>query len=143
MTPENHVFFLVAGEVKGKERPRVVNGHAYTPKSTAAFEANIRAAYIQRYGKKPLFEDKQSLFVTIDAQYPIPLSTPKKTKALMIGHIIKPVKKPDVDNVAKAILDALNGYAYHDDAQITKLLIRKRYGNAAYVMIKIEPDEQT
>lgn len=35
--------------------------------------------------------------------------------------------KPDCDNIAKAVLDALNGVAYHDDAQVTRVSIEKRW----------------
>lgn len=35
--------------------------------------------------------------------------------------------KPDVDNLAKFVLDALNGHAFHDDAQIVSLLVTKQF----------------
>ena len=34
---------------------------------------------------------------------------------------------PDVDNLAKIILDAMNGIVYHDDKQIVCLTVKKRY----------------
>lgn len=37
-------------------------------------------------------------------------------------------KKPDVDNLAKIVLDSLNKIAYDDDAQVCRLLVEKRYG---------------
>ena len=43
--------------------------------------------------------------------------------------LILPTKKPDADNIAKAILDALNGLAYYDDAQVVHLEVQKRYSN--------------
>lgn len=36
-------------------------------------------------------------------------------------------KKPDVDNCVKAVLDAMNGIVWIDDAQIVSLLARKEY----------------
>jgi Holliday junction resolvase RusA-like endonuclease len=47
-------------------------------------------------------------------------------------------KKPDCDNMAKICLDALNGVAYHDDAQITNLIISKHYGENAKVKVTIK-----
>ena len=38
-----------------------------------------------------------------------------------------PTKKPDADNIAKVICDALNGSAYHEDTQVVKLTVRKVY----------------
>lgn len=33
--------------------------------------------------------------------------------------------KPDVDNIAKTVLDALNGVAYADDSQVVRLVVNK------------------
>lgn len=38
-----------------------------------------------------------------------------------------PCKKPDLDNIAKIILDSLNGIAYKDDSQVVELNISKKY----------------
>ena len=35
--------------------------------------------------------------------------------------------KPDVDNLAKAVLDALNGILYEDDSQVVMLAVTKQY----------------
>lgn len=48
-----------------------------------------------------------------------PLSTPK-------SRTPPPIKKPDADKCARAILDALTGVCFHDDAQVTDLRARKR-----------------
>jgi Holliday junction resolvase RusA-like endonuclease len=46
-------------------------------------------------------------------------------------------KKPDVDNIAKSILDALNGAAYDDDKQVVALMIHKEYSDTPRVDIKL------
>jgi len=38
-----------------------------------------------------------------------------------------PVSRPDVENYAKTLLDALNKFVFPDDSQITTLLVRKRF----------------
>ena len=40
---------------------------------------------------------------------------------------LHPTKKPDADNIAKVICDALNGVAYGDDTQVVNLNVKKRY----------------
>ena len=65
----------------------------------------------------------------IIAYFPIPKSTSKKKRDEMERGLILPTKKPDTDNIAKAILDALNGLAYYDDAQVVHLEVQKRYSN--------------
>ena len=56
----------------------------------------------------------------------------------MITGEIKPVVKPDVDNVAKSILDALNGIIYLDDKQIIELDIEKIYAETSWTEVKIK-----
>lgn len=61
---------------------------------------------------------------------------------MMANDFIRPKTKPDLDNVAKVILDALNGIAYHDDSQVSRLLIEKRYAEEPRVEVMIEYVEE-
>ena len=56
----------------------------------------------------------------------------------MLNNAISPTKKPDIDNIAKIILDALNKLAFKDDNQITKLEIEKKYGTEEKISVKVE-----
>ena len=62
----------------------------------------------------------------------------------MIDRLIRPIRKPDWDNVGKIICDALNGIAYRDDAQIVDALVRKFYSDTPRVIVEISdiPYEQ-
>ena len=42
-----------------------------------------------------------------------------------------------MDNVAKAVLDAINGVAWHDDSQVAELIVRKSYGTAVATEVTI------
>ena len=44
----------------------------------------------------------------------------------------------DLDNLAKAILDALKGYAFHDDAQVARLLVERRAGERERIVIRVD-----
>ena len=48
------------------------------------------------------------------------------------------MKKPDADNIAKAILDSLNGLAYKDDNQIVDLSVKKEYGLENKIIVILE-----
>ena len=65
--------------------------------------------------------------LTIKAFMGIPASAWKKKREQMIFGEIKPTKKPDWDNIGKLVTDALNGIAWHDDAQIVKSTVIKVY----------------
>lgn len=45
----------------------------------------------------------------------------------------------DVDNVAKAVLDALTGVVFHDDSQVEKLLVTKTVGERARISVTARP----
>ncbi|MGU8281019.1 RusA family crossover junction endodeoxyribonuclease [Clostridium perfringens] len=63
----------------------------------------------------------------IIAYYKIPKSYTKKRVQVIREGLEKPTKKPDADNIAKIILDSLNGVAYKDDSQIVDIRIIKKY----------------
>ena len=77
------------------------------------------------------------LSVEINCYFGIPKSTSKKNKLLMLSHTIRPIKKPDLDNIAKICLDALNSLAYKDDSQVVDLIISKWHSNEPRVCIQI------
>lgn len=45
----------------------------------------------------------------------------------------------DLDNLAKALLDAIKGYVFHDDAQVARLLVERRPGERERILIRVEP----
>jgi Holliday junction resolvase RusA-like endonuclease len=96
----------------------------YTPATTLAYESQIaRLAEIAR-GDWPVMATPMSLRVI--AHHPIPVSWSKKKQQLALAGACIP-GKPDLDNVAKAVLDALNGVIYEDDKQVIKLVAEKKY----------------
>ncbi len=116
----------IPGKPLGKSRPRVTRrGITYTPKATAEREKLVRTIFMETYHRTcPL---TGALKVTIEAVYPVPVSASKSRQAEMMADKITPTVRPDVDNVAKLILDALNKTAYADDSQIVSLTVSKRY----------------
>ena len=45
----------------------------------------------------------------------------------------------DLDNLAKAVLDALKGYAFHDDAQVARLLVERHAGERERITVTARP----
>ena len=45
----------------------------------------------------------------------------------------------DLDNLAKALLDAIKGYLFHDDAQVARLLVERREGERERITIRVFP----
>lgn len=131
------------GEPKGKQRPRVTMrggfATAYTPKETVNYETYVKTCYIQQNRHEML---EGSIKAEIKAYFSIPKSTSKKKHKLMADGEIKNTKKPDCDNIAKIILDSLNGIAYHDDSQICELSVEKLYGEQPRVVLTLSELEE-
>jgi Holliday junction resolvase RusA-like endonuclease len=73
---------------------------------------------------------------------PIPESTSKAKRTQMLNGVILPTKKPDFDNLAYLVTNALKKLVYYDDSQVTDCIIRKRYDDRPRTVIKIIPLEQ-
>ena len=135
------VKFTVLGEPAGKGRPRfsTVGPYVktYTPDKTVNYETLVKLEY-ERQCQNRRFPDKTPLDLRISAYYSIPKSASKKKRMLMRCHAIRPMKKPDNDNVVKIIQDALNSVAYHDDVQIVDCQLRKFYSDRPRVEVIIQ-----
>lgn len=127
----------VKGKVIGKGRPRFTNKggfvSTYTPKSTQQYEETIKEAYTE--GNHKNFKD-MPIKMWITAMYKPPKSLSKKKQQELLGTYM--TKKPDSDNIAKIVCDALNGVAYNDDKQIALLIIMKIYGEEDKLEIELD-----
>ena len=136
------ISFTYHGEAVGKGRPRVSRQgnfiHTYTPEKTRVFEEAIRYTFMASTSEEmPVYKRETPLTATVLVGCAVPKSySKKKTEACLKGDIA-PTKKPDIDNILKAILDALNGYAYEDDVQIIKVKAEKKYTENPFVEVAI------
>jgi len=130
--------FEVPGKIIGKGRPRLnsYTGCVYTPTRTKDYENLVIQYFMLKYPRfKPL---DGSVKVEIIANFEVPKSAKKSDKELMLENKINPIKKPDIDNIVKIILDAMNECAFKDDTQITKLSVEKKYSETENVYVRIE-----
>ena len=134
------VKFNVLGDPKGKGRPVFSRRGKYvsvrTPEDTVSYENLVKIEYRAQTDDFK-FPDTSFLGMEINAYYSIPKSTSKKKALKMLAGEIRPTKKPDIDNVVKIIADGLNQIAYHDDTQITDIIVRKRYSDNPRVEVTI------
>lgn len=130
--------FIVDGKPQGKQRPRFsrINKTVYTPNKTAKYEKQIAKAYTDAGGK--CIPADCYVSVSVSAFFPIPKSYSKKKREDCLERILRPDKKPDMDNILKVVLDALNEVAYEDDKQVVELIGRKYYTESdGYLWISV------
>ena len=115
----------IPGKIVGKQRPKFSRQgnfvKTYTPEKTVNYENWVKMCWMQSEQEKL----SGNIIAVIVARFIIPQSYSNKKRRELNE---KPCpKKPDCDNIAKSILDALNGIAYDDDAQIVDLSVSKVY----------------
>jgi Holliday junction resolvase RusA-like endonuclease len=67
--------------------------------------------------------------IWVNAYMPIPASKSKKWKAAAASHQVRPIGKPDIDNILKHLLDVMTGIFWIDDKQVCGAMLEKWYGN--------------
>lgn len=121
-------WFTLPGPPVPKDRARHGKGGTYSTARTRRVEHDIGMSYIAAGGRR---HDDGPVTVMITIQVARPA-----THLLVDGSLSKRgeampyptrVRTPDVDNVAKAVLDGLNGVAYRDDRQVVALLVQRMW----------------
>lgn len=131
------IEITIYGKPMAKERPRMTKtGHTYTPTKTLKYEKNVKDVFLKKYKDFEIYQGKMK--ATIKAVFEVPKSYSKKKKNMLLETSNNYKHKPDCDNIAKIVLDSLNGLAYKDDSQITILEVIKEYGEQSKVIVKLE-----
>jgi Holliday junction resolvase RusA-like endonuclease len=134
-----NVAFNVPGEPQGKGRAKIVKIGGFsrmaTPEKTVAYEglvAHVASQAMQ--GAKP-FDGPCA--VDVLATLPVPASWSKRKQAEALAGKVLPTKKPDADNVLKAVFDGMNGVVWRDDVQAVNVHLSKRYGPTPGVWVQV------
>lgn len=146
------VRFIVPGNPAGKGRPRtaplmrggkpaigkggrpVVIHH--TPDKTVAYESTVRLVAQQAMRGRPPFSGPCTLVV--EALFPVPPSWSRVRQARALTGEERPAKKPDGDNILKAVFDGMNGVVWADDVQAVDFRVIKRYAETPGVSVIVQ-----
>ena len=111
------IEFVVIGKIQAWQRPgKSRAGIRYTPDQTRNWKQQVAITALK-------YKPKQLWSGPIEAQLIFLFPKPKSYSKKIMAHITK----PDVDNLAKSILDALQKIIYKRDQQIVKCMIEKSY----------------
>ena len=136
------VMYTVYGEPVGKGRPRFARRgnfvSTYTPQKTKSYEDEIRMMAKAAMGSSEPLDTPVTVAIYIGVCIPASFSKQKRKDAL--AGIIKPTKKPDLDNVAKCFLDSMNEIVYLDDKQVVNLHVTKIYAETPAVEVMVKED---
>jgi Holliday junction resolvase RusA-like endonuclease len=136
------LVYSVYGEPVGKGRPRFARRgnfvSTYSPQKTKTYEDEIRMMAKAAMGASDPLETPVTVAIYIRVGIPKSFSKQKHKDAL--ANIERPTKKPDIDNIAKCFLDAMNGIVYLDDKQVVSLHITKIYAETPAVEVMVKED---
>jgi Holliday junction resolvase RusA-like endonuclease len=139
--------FTIPGIPGAKARPRfrIIKTHdgkqfpsAYSPKETTNYENLVKTAFRLVYCGNPT---EHPVKLTVAAFFPIPASATKHFRAECQSEEKPVIKKPDFDNVAKIICDALNQIAFKDDSQVYDARVVKFYSEMPRTVVTIDDVE--
>lgn len=119
---------------KARPKSTIIHGrvHTYTPTKTRNAEAMIEAMIRTQVMQLGAFEEGIPLRLEATFYRDRPKHLPKR--------VTMPVSRPDYDNYAKLLTDALEKFVYKNDSQITRANIKKRFGSPPRIELTIEVD---
>ena len=130
--------FKIPGKIQAKQRPRFSkSGIVYTPKETRVYENFVRVCYSDYANQYKWEPYSGQIRAEVEVFIQVPQSDSKLKKQTKLIGEIRPTIKPDCDNLAKSILDSLNGLAYQDDKQVVELEVKKFYAEQPEVKVKL------
>lgn len=132
------IAFMIPGKPRGKGRPRTskFGGQPFTPAATVAAEKEIAQLARLEMRAAPLMTGTVNL--RVEAVFKVPKSWSAKLKAAALSGELEFTGRPDRDNIEKLVMDALNGVAWIDDAQVNRGPVIRRYGDPERVEVTIE-----
>lgn len=134
--------FTVPGEPCAQGRPRFTTAggypRAYDPAKSRNYKAFAKYIATHEALKQGWKYNELPLAITVTAYLSIASSKPKKFKEAALKAEELPTKKPDVDNIFKAVTDALSGVLYKDDKQICRAVVNKYYDIEPRLEVELE-----
>lgn len=127
------IAFSVYGDLVAKARPRVGRRGLYNPKDLVHSDKTISwFARMATRNRRPI---KTAVTETIAAYFTIPRSWSRARKAQAQRSLR--VRRPDLDNVVKLVLDGCSGVVFLDDAQVARLSANKRFAARSRIEVVV------
>lgn len=132
------IKFTVPGQPVPQGRPRFTTKpfvRSYDPPKSAKYKNKVKKFAEKIAPEKPL---QGELYAEILIFKETLKSFNKTKKAAAEARTLRPTTKPDADNYAKGILDAVKGIIWEDDGQVVDLVTRKFYSEIPRAEITIK-----
>lgn len=130
-------IFELSGDPKPQKQTQFSRHHSWDPSAKVKSFIQWQAKYYAP--ENPLLCPIQ---MDLTFYFKVPKSTSGTKRRQMLNHVIHHIKRPDIDNCAYLVTNALKKIFYEDDSQIIDLYLHKRYGETPKTVVKITPIEE-
>ena len=135
---KRRIWFIIPGEpiAQGRARFSARNGfvRAYDPRKSSDYKAYVASIARNTYKLEPI---DSAVELTLNFYMPIPKSFSKAKRTAALAGNIRPAVKPDIDNLAKATMDAISGICFTDDKLIVSCKLDKYYSAEPRTEVKV------
>jgi len=135
------IEIIIPGEVQAQERPRFSRRgsfvQTYDPPKSKNYKKYVKEC-AEKYRPKELLDVALELSIDVYRTPPKNISKAKKNRIEIEEETLRPITKPDVDNYAKGIKDALTGVIWTDDSKVVDLRVSKFYSMNPRAEVKIK-----
>lgn len=134
---EPFVVVDIPGKPMGKQRVRLnrKTGAVFTPERTVSYEGMVALEAQRKMKGLEILDGPVGLYIEI--MLPVPQSWPKRKQERALACELLPIGKPDIDNVNKILMDAMNQVVWVDDSQVVQTQIRKFYHKMPGVTVHV------
>ena len=131
---------MISLDLYGNPIPQARARHVSAGKFTRTYDPLSKEKELCRWQLKSQYRNEAitapvAVFVTFFM--PIPKSASGIKKRQMLHGKIRHIKKPDVDNLQKFVLDCMNKLVIEDDSQVVEITARKIYSDKPGTSIRV------
>lgn len=139
------IEITIPGEIQAQGRPRFARRggfvQTYDPPESKKYKEVVKY-HAMPHKPKELLNEALAVEINIFKTPPQSISKVKKNRVELENESLRPLTKPDVDNYAKGIKDALTGIIWTDDSKVVELVIRKFYSLNPRAEVKVKTLEK-
>lgn len=129
------IALIMDGNAVPWQRAGSTEGRKFTPREVVKAQKLCAGLARVEMGRTP--PHLGAVRLSIECVYDVPPSWPADVRSAALTGAIYKTTVPDVDNISKLVMDALNNVVWRDDGQVAELAIKKRYGLGARCSIII------
>lgn len=139
------IEITIPGDPQAQGRPRFARRggfvQTYDPPESKKYKELVKL-HAAKQKPEELLDEALFVEIVIFKKPPQSISKVKKNRVELDNESLRPLTKPDVDNYAKGIKDALTGVIWTDDSKVVELIVSKFYSLNPRAEVRVKTLEE-